>query len=547
MDGYHYDAFWRAVNNGSAPNIKKYFVENGAYYTNAITVFPSISSNAYLSMISGLKTGHSGITYLGWFDRVNQEPIIYFTLKGQKHLDVDLLNLNALLDPDIDILHPPSTLFDYLEGHKTATVFSSFSANATVRRPKNPIPPLWSTFASQREEMLNKYAYDAIFKLYDQPVEEIPRFTLIGLYGFDAHGHHYGAMSPILDYTLEEFDQFIGRFFNLLKKKGIYKKTFVTIASDHGMHSTPRGKFNLKELIKEMGLKTYKGRPKREKYDVFVFSRGVASADLYLRGRGGWTERPSLMMLRNYPLNNGNTLDLIDKLNKRPEFRLIIARDGYHKAHVFSKKGHGLITYYTDGSKEHFSYKVVKGEDPLELRKSRAARMVGKNFYSAKRWSEKTYDHKYPNAVVSLSQVFADGRAGDIYVIAEPDWVFYRDKKGTHGSIYKDDMHIPILMHGPNVEKGAHGYIEIGDIFPIFMKWFGIVDGRLLRNKVPRNDKRYVQKVINKLEKIRDRLQLQKENPKKHQFTSPLVLDANVWLVEEQIKRIKDNAKVFLQ
>jgi hypothetical protein len=557
MDGLNYDAFVKGVQTGQTPTINKYFIKNGASFANAITVFPSVSSSAYLSSISGLFPGHSGVTYLGRFDRVLRKPINYFSISGHKYLDIDFLNLKALLDPNETALYPPSTIFDHLRGHNTAAIYSSFNAGAKTRKPLIPIPAFWSTFASKREEMLNKYAINEVFKLYNRPLQEIPRFTLVGLYGFDAHGHHYGAKSPILTYTLEQFDGFLSQFFDALKKKGIQDKTYVIIASDHGMHDTPKKKFDLKSFVGNTGLIKFAGQSKGN-FDVYVASRGIASANLYIKGVRGWKERPTLERMKNYPLQNGKTIDIPRMVADAPELQFAVVRDGHYKTHIFSGNGHSIISTLPNGKGERLSYKIVDGKDPLELGKSRAAKLVGGKFYSAATWGKKMYDHIYSDAIVQFSQVFADGRAGDIYIVAAPDWVFFRNKSATHGAIYKDDMHVPLLIHGPNVPKGEHSFARLSDIYPTMLDWFGIPDdgrhdGKHLfksskhRLKNKRNTKSRINKTRKKLEHVGDYLRLQKEHPKQYDFTSKLVLDSNLWLVDEQLERLSSDAKTTLQ
>lgn len=581
MDGLNYDTFARAMEKGSAPNIKKYFIDEGAHFTRALTIFPSASSTAYQSFISGLFPGYAGIPYLGWFDRARGKPVCYFTPSGHRHLDHDFLNLKALLDPAETRLYPPSTIFDHLKGHETAAIYSSYNAGAKYRKPKNPVPAMWAVFGSAREEMLDRYAFKEVVNLFRKPLSQIPRFTFVGLYSFDSLGHHFGADSAIIEYNLEQFDNFLAKFIALLKERGLFDKTYIILAADHGMHDTPKSKFNLKEFVGKTGLTLYPGHPRKADDDVYVSSRGISSAHIYIKGEGGWRERPDYNRMRNYPLKSGKGIDIIKTLAGAGEIKFVIVRDGFHKVHVFSNDGHGAVTWYFDKSGTGwYKYDVVAGPDPLELTGDpNTARLVDNGFYSADMWGEATAEHKYPDAVVQLSQIFADGRSGDIFVIPENDWVLYRGKAATHGSIIKEDMHVPFLIRGPAVPTGRFGFARVSDLYPTLLNWFGIegnekhYDGRHLfeyracrpdcatiglkfpspsgrgkgRGILFLNDIAKLKKTRERLEMIYSDLEKQKGEPKKYHFTPNLVLDANMWLVNEQLKGIDADVKILLQ
>jgi len=549
MDGFNYKTFTKAIDQGRAPTLKKYFIDNGAYFTNAISQFPSTSPTVYQAFTSGLFPGHSGIVYLEWFDRTLEKPVNYFTPSGHNRQKIDFLNLNALLDPNEKDLYPPSTIFDHLKDYETASIYSNFNGNATIVKPTFPIDAAWSTFISKNEENLDRYAFKILNELFDRQENKIPRFSLVGLYGFDALGHNYGYNSELLMYNTEQFDELLSKFITKLKKKGIFDKTYIILAADHGMHNVPNGLFDLEKYAKSIGLTLYPGTPRSKNYNAYVSTRGLCSSHIYIKGKEDWSKRPSLEEMKNYygrhrgrPLH----LDIVDSLVKAKEIKFVIARDGFNKVHVFSKQGHGLIKLKRNGLQTIYNYSIIDGTDPLEIRKSKASSLIGNRFYSDQVWFSKSYDHKYPDAVVELSQIFADGRSGDIFVIAEDSWVFYRGKNGTHGSIIKDDMHIPFLIHGPGIPKGKFGAVRAIDLFPTVLEWFGIkgnprhYDGKgLFKSSANyQNSKRLADKQITKLKHIIQELKDQKKDKDKIKLANEDVLDINIWITKEQLKRI---------
>lgn len=299
LDGLNQKTLANALGTSDIPNIRKYFLEEGKYFDNVQTVFPSASNVAYQAMVSGKEPGDVGLTYLGRYDRKKMKPINYFSIKGQKEMVEDFHG---------------HTLFDDLKGYETAAIYSSFGRGATFSRPKIPIPAIWSTFASQREEMLDKYAMSEVMDLFARPMALLPRFTLTGLYGFDTIGHHYGASSVLLKYDLEQFDLLLGRLIDLLKERGIFDKTYIVLLSDHGMHDTPKGFFDLKKFISDSGLKIYNGRSKKGDWDVVPIVRGIASAEIYITRNKG--------------------VDLVSLLRSRDEIQYVIVKD-----HIYTKDG----------------------------------------------------------------------------------------------------------------------------------------------------------------------------------------------------------------
>lgn len=556
IDGLNYKTFERDIKKGITPNIQKYFIDDGAIFTNMLTIFPSTSSTAYQAFASGLYPGHAGLCYLSWFDRSREKLINYFSLKGHKHQDLDFLNFKALLNPAVDTLHPPSTIFDLIKEHgeNSAGLFSSFNLNASNKYPKIPIRPFWSVFGAQKDEMLDIYAYKDLKKLFAIKKKYTPRFTFVGLYGFDSLGHHYGANSKILSYNLQMFDNFLGDFIKLLKEKEIFNKTYIIIAADHGMHNTPKGKVGLSKILKNAGLKVYPGTSPKDKYDIVAAKRGVATAHIYVKSEKGWKERPTLKRMQNFELEDNRQVNIIDQLKVNPAIKFVVARDGFDKVHIFSKTGHSLVSTSIHNFDNWYKYEIINGHDPLAITETKAKGLIGKGFYTNDYWNYLTANHIYPIAVTQLSQIFADGRSGDIYIIPEDDYLFYRNKTATHGSIIREDMHVPFLIRGPTVPKGKFKDAIITDLYPTMIEWFGLnVDKRnydgqnLFTKKKPSNkrlekitaNKKQDQKIINKLTNLRNKLLQQKENPKTYSYTPEVDINANIWLVNQQIERLR--------
>ena len=101
LDGTNRKAFNAALEAGLLPTIKKRFVDNGAVFDLATSIFPSTSTAAYQAFATGLFPGHAGIPHLERFDRDHRRVVGYLTTSGYKMVNTDFINLRALENPDV--------------------------------------------------------------------------------------------------------------------------------------------------------------------------------------------------------------------------------------------------------------------------------------------------------------------------------------------------------------------------------------------------------------------------------------------------------------
>jgi hypothetical protein len=177
--------------------------------------------------------------------------------------------------------------------------------------------------------------------------------------------------------------------------------------------------------------------------------------------------------LRKYPVGN-EYVDVIELLRQDTDLSLIAARNGYSKVEVFSKDCHGTIRTVSVGGHVYYGYKVA-GCDPLNYCDNPEVRpLCGGSFHDDRAWLSVTWDKHYPDAVVQLGQIFDDGRAGDMFIVAADDAGFYKSKMATHGSIISEDMQVPVLIRGPGLKPGEAPPLRIVDIHSAMLSWFGL-------------------------------------------------------------------------
>jgi hypothetical protein len=453
-----------------------------------MTTFPASSAPAYQSFITGLFAGHSGIPYLQWFDRTSQKSIDYL---GLDYLAVDehLWNMEAILNPGIKSDDYPVTIFDKLQekNHLSASIYSEVSKGATVKEHINLLGALKDVFLTTQYENFDMRAAKRLMKAFNKEPDQIPRFSLIGLYGADVMQHKEKTGSENAKLVLKQFDIYLGEFISFLKEKGIFDKTYIVITADHGMHDID-SEIKLGELFKKAGLKVKKTNLKSEDADIFVSERGVSSAHIYVKGDKvpsikntnsepsyrdtGLDGRPTFEKMTNYPVKE-RTINIVKLLYNEPNIDLVAARNGNNMVEVFSKDCHSTIKKIFFNGKWYYGYQFERC-DPLNYCNDREKKQIcNGSLYDDKVWLNETYDSPYPDGVVQLGQIFDDGRSGDIFLSSNRGG-FFREKVATHGALIQPDMNVPLLMRGPGIPRMEFGPVRTVDLYPTMLSWFGL-------------------------------------------------------------------------
>lgn len=465
LDGLRADVLNAKMREGQIPFLKKFFYEEGATFEKALTTFPTVSSPGYISFVTGLGAGNSGIFFLEWFDRVKKKPLGYLTPSGYDRVGEDLLNRLALRDVKEKEFNPPTTLFEKLSPLPTASVYSPIRRGATIAVPRKiPWAGLFNGLVSKNGLALDRLAMKELTKIFSKPDKKLPRYTLAALYGTDFLGHKEGPASEEIEWDLRQFDLLFEKFAHLLQNRGLLEKTYFVLSSDHGMHRTGKH-LDLRGALKKGGV------GKRD--NIYVSNRGVSSTFIYVAGEKGWKSYPSLHRLRHFKTRGKKTLDLIQTVLETEGVAWIAVREKPDRVRVYHPKGEGAITRLTIGSQNYYSY-ITRGKDPLgyDTDPKLAPWLKGPPI-ETRLWFEATADKEVPNAVVELSQLFQNPEAGDILVAAGEAWGFRKAKTATHGSLTKADMHIPLWIRGPKIPRGHFGKARGVDLYPTALSWFG--------------------------------------------------------------------------
>ncbi len=477
IDGTNRAAFEAALASGALPTTRERFVEKGAVFDGAVSNFPSTSPTIYQSYTTGLLPGHAGIPHLERFDRQRREVIDYLTPAGFDRVNSDLINRRALENPAVADLDATNTIFELLAGYPSAAIYTNVRRGATIRHPERaPIRAIWNTYVAENIPAVDRLAYDEILDLYAESFDEIPRYMLVGLYSSDIAGHHDGPQSDAVAAVLTQFDLFLKKFFGLLEQRGLAGKTFVIVSADHGMHET--GKlFRLQKMLEKRGVRVKPSDPRVQDYTLYAANRGVVSSHLYMKHNGGFEPLTDAELLRRHPTRTRGPIDLIEAIRSLPATDLVVVRDGERRVRLFDCDGReATISCATLDAQEYCRYRFdpTRG-DPLHYADNqKLAPLLDGRPHHSRDWLVATIDERYPDAVIQLSQIFRDGRAGDCFVTARAPYGFRKAKRGSHGGAQNEDMRVPLLITGPGVPVGRHGAIRPADLYPLLLEWFGL-------------------------------------------------------------------------
>ena len=475
LDGANWSFFKKLVHDGKLPTVKRIFFDDGAVFDHGMSLFPTTSATVYQSYMTGLHPGHVGIPFIQRLNRQNGNITDYLTIGGYDFINSDVINLRALINPKVGNLNPPTTIFELLHGHFTASVYDAFHRGATIVRPKVPIRAMWNAFVNGNPSKVSVLAYNEVIKLFKSK-KQPPRYTLAAILSSDIMGHQFGPYDDRIAALYFQFDVFLRDFVNLLKDKGIFDKTYIVVTSDHGMHPTSK-LFHIQKMLKQKGIRVKSKNPKYKNYDLFITNRGVASEQIYARHDRGFKPTNSVKIFKNFRTMRGNRINLIDAILSLPPTQFLIVRRGDYKARIYdTNKRYADIDCYLVGLEPFCSYKFNdKKGDPLGYSKeSSLAALLDNKPHSGRRWELATASMRYPDAVANLGMIFNDTRAGDAFIMAKTQYGFRKLKKGNHGGMSITDMNTLYMIHGPNVIKGGFDAARPEDIFALLVKWFGI-------------------------------------------------------------------------
>lgn len=465
LDGCRGDHLDALLDAGQLPNIRKHVADRGLRVTNAVTVFPSVTGPAYAPFINGLTPGKTGLPGMRWYDRATGIATVYSSL-GYRYLN--------------DHLSPHKTLYELLPG-ETATVFGM--ADRGVSRRNTPLVKMGFYAARGLYLQMDAVLFQAFREvLFDGPM---PRFAFVSFHAPDSSSHSGGLEHPDYDAGIRQVDAFVGVLAAELAKRGVYDDTCIVISADHGHTTTTQHASVARHLEKTLGLKVrdtihrdtatfnLRARWNRTRYDAHLDASGNGFAQLNLVPDGADPAQKIFAdQVRAFRARNGRTVDVEAALIASPAVDVVASRVTPGRYRVASARGAAEVARVGEG----FSYRVVTGQDPLGYASDpHAAALVGTGAHPAGAWLDATAATDYPDAPFQLAAILDGARTGDVVLSSAPGWEPWpQGQSGSHGTLRKEHMRVPLLMGGGGVRAGVVRAARTVDVFPTLCEILGL-------------------------------------------------------------------------
>ncbi|WP_432710631.1 alkaline phosphatase family protein [Pedobacter sp.] len=446
LDGARPDILTDLIAAGTLPNLKR-IVDDGTFRI-ATTCFPSTTGPAYLPILTGHFPGTMNIPGIRWFNKKAFKRSRWNTMAMRSYCGPEASYFNT------DMPAEKPTLFDLLGDSYNLYNMITRNISAEFDLGKKGKSLLYTrAHFGKRHHPVDIQGHERIMKLLKSGKDFDFLFAVFPSVDWDSHYHHIKDHRTIEAYKIA--DNSIGEVRALLEEKGWWDNTLFMLASDHGLTPT-HTHFDLSDWMTAQGLKAvsypmiWKANPK-----CAVMISGNSFGSIHLLDHEGdhVLHQPELMKLfgeeRLTALVNQKAVDFIT-------YR------GYHKGEYYVQNGQGkaLITYH----EEKYDYQPLDA-DPFSIGPISAASHLAA--------LELTVESNYPDALVQIVQLFNGDRAGDIIVSAANgydlrDFWEYPEHKGSHGSLTKEHILVPMLYN----QKGwADHAARTSDIFPSILKW----------------------------------------------------------------------------
>jgi hypothetical protein len=512
VDGGQAAKFRSLLARGMLPNIGKHLVTRGLSCFNTVTIWPSTSVPAHVSLMTGRFPRAHGIVFPKWLER------------GSRHYR-DYIGAHVTKIGQ-DMRPGTLTLFERLRGLRSVSALQVCHRGATTFLPGPPRDGFCAraAIAAQHLFLWSGRIAAAFLRLTRldreaRAVNSLPRVLVLTMPEVDHHTHLVDLDSATADRVHQEVDRHVGSIARALEELGIYDDTVLALTSDHGMGPV-HTHLPIHRMLSELGLRVLEPRRmialgliggvfdripgiRPDDHDALAMWGGNSEVAIHLKGpaaRGAgagrtgpdgrsWDRRPDIDDLRAYPVPGGGerrSVDLVASLLARPGIGLVIARAG-GAVLVHGKGGTSRIEAGGEGAGRRYAYRVVSGRDPLGFAQDPAvSRLAAGEPATAEDWLARTAAHDYPDVPVRLANAFGDTRDADLYVIAERGYDFVPPELvglkahtgrphlvGTHGHLDREQSVVPFFAAGPGIPRGELPHARTVDVLPTLLTAFG--------------------------------------------------------------------------
>ncbi len=483
------------------PNISRYFIQNGAFTANGISVWPSSSIPAHTGIVTGCYPRKTGV--------MGQRQFSPAKRKYTSYIGLGILSHRSILSKDV------KTVGEYFDDVRSVDLLQIANRGCSLYMPGAPSDEL--VMRRLRQIVGTTSFLSGITKR-----SEIPRIVVMTLPDID-HVTHNSRLDDAESIRLyRQMDRYVGEIIDLYKRHGVYDKTLFVLAADHGMGEV-HNHVTIDNIARDMRFDTFESfkwtavpawgsfeanawvgtrRNFDRTYNAVPLWGGNSDGLVYIKGqlrdtkgrvaRESWGIRPTEQMLKNYHVG-GTDIDVIQRLlDYSPGIGLVATNTRPDTYDVYSHKGHGRLRERRDPGGTAFQYTVVSGQDPLGYcdDPALAACIKRGQWLTDEQWIGGTYLCHYPDAIRRIAYSFGSSNSATAHLVSADGWDFtpyYVSKEvsvGSHGSLSSQQSLVPVMFHGPGIRNAELPYARTVDILPTVLRYFGVkgakVDGHVL-------------------------------------------------------------------
>jgi len=455
-DGARPDILNNLLEEGALPSIKKYLVDPGTNI-NAVTAFPSTTGPAYMPFLTGCLPATCNVPGIRWLDKVRFAKNRFHFSRYRSYVGLETYLIGN------DMRRELPTLFELITN--SYNVFNSVNKGVGFWGNKTRISRIWYWYYAHLTDHWNFVDTSAIHKFKKLMKKDFELIFLI-LPGVDEYSHidHYKNEETIKAYR--KVDDTVRLAYEELSKRGMWEDTLFWLVSDHGLSHT-HSHYCMNTFLEDRGIKTF--------YYPKIFRKGCVAANmmsgngmthLYFKHDRGW-QYPIYKdyLEKKYP-------GMIDEIVSNKAVDILACKKDLKTVHVVTKKGKADIMLEGD----RIGYKVID-KDPFGYGEMK------REFTSFDSLAD-TINTEYPDATYQLAHLFTSPRTGDVVLSAAKgfdlrDEYEVPEHKGSHGSLHKEHMLVPLICNHKFKERVARTV----DVFPTTLDLLGLpcpgnIDGK---------------------------------------------------------------------
>jgi len=264
VDSLRPDIVDEMVAQGRLPNIKKLFYDQGLRFPNFFSTFPSLTVNAFGSLLTGKTQDQSGLKAQSLFERFpvrkkNLAKRIFFVPEDYPRFFNMLTKVEKA--PQVLRQNKAKTFYDLL-GEKY---------NASVVPISPSVAPWgWPHIAANDVDRPHRVVTEAVNKLDDLNGKYALRYMvpdtrakllMIWFTEMDEeqHRHDGGQWDPEVQKEMDNVDRWLGKIYDGIIREDDGRTPYVILFSDHGSYGGKNGVYNQPYYLgRELFFKTLK-------------------------------------------------------------------------------------------------------------------------------------------------------------------------------------------------------------------------------------------------------------------------------------------------